>query len=75
MVDLVAFGIILDDLVFPDGHTVTGTLGGGGPQTAFGMRLPALAGWTEESGDVGLVAGIGRDLPDSARVWLDCNGH
>ena len=74
MIDLVAFGIILDDLVFPDGHTVTGTLGGGGPQTAFGMRLPALAGWTEESGDVGLVAGIGRDLPDSARVWLAATG-
>jgi cytidine kinase len=74
MIDLVAFGIILDDLVFPDGHTVTGTLGGGGPQTTFGMRLPALAGWTETLGDVGLVAGIGRDLPDSARAWLAAAG-
>jgi sugar/nucleoside kinase (ribokinase family) len=74
MIDLVAFGIILDDLVFPDGHTVTGTLGGGGPQTAFGMRLPALAGRAEPSGDVGLVAGIGHDLPDSARAWLTAVG-
>ena len=74
MIDLVAFGIILDDLVFPNGHTATGTLGGGGPQTAFGMRLPALAGWVESSGDVGLVAGIGRDLPDSARAWLAAAG-
>ena len=74
MIDLIAFGIILDDLVFPDGRTVMGTLGGGGPQTAFGMRLPALAGWTEESGDVGLVAGIGGDLPDSARAWLAAAG-
>ena len=74
MIDLIAFGIILDDLVFPDGHTVMGTLGGGGPQTAFGMRLPALAGWTETSGDVGLVAGVGRDLPDSARAWLAAAG-
>jgi sugar/nucleoside kinase (ribokinase family) len=74
MIDLVAFGIILDDIVFPDGHTVMGTLGGGGPQTTFGMRLPALAGWAEASGDVGLVAGIGRDLPDSARAWLAATG-
>ena len=74
MIDLIAFGIIIDDLVFPDGHTVTGALGGGGPQTAFGMRLPALAGWTETSGDVGLVAGIGHDLPNSARAWLAAAG-
>jgi sugar/nucleoside kinase (ribokinase family) len=74
MIDLVAFGIILDDLAFADGHTATGTLGGGGPQTAFGMRLPALAGWAEASGDVGLVAGVGRDLPDSARAWLAAAG-
>jgi len=74
MIDLIAFGIILDDLVFPDGHTVTGTLGGGGPQTAFGMRLPALAGWAETSSDVGLVAGVGRDFPASARAWLAATG-
>ena len=74
MIDLIAFGIILDDLVFPDGRTVMGTLGGGGPQTAFGMRLPALAGWTETSGGVGLAAGVGRDLPDSARAWLAAAG-
>jgi sugar/nucleoside kinase (ribokinase family) len=74
MIDLVAFGIILDDLVFPDGHTVAGTLGGGGPQTAFGMRLPALAGWAETTGNVGLVAGIGHDLPNVARAWLVAAG-
>ena len=74
MIDLVAFGIILDDLVFPDGHTVTNTLGGGGPQTAFGMRLPALVGWAESACDVGLVAGIGHDLPASARAWLAAAG-
>ena len=70
---LVSFGIILDDLVFPDGHTALGTLGGGGPQTAFGMRLPVLAGWTEQS-QVGLVAGVGHDLPPSAREWLASAG-
>ncbi len=74
MVDLVTFGIILDDILFPDGRAAMGVLGGGGPQTAFGMRLPVLAGWAETSGDVGLVAGIGRDLPDSARAWLAATG-
>ena len=70
VVDLVAFGIILDDLVFPDGHTSIGVLGGGGPQTAFGMHLPALAGWTERS-QVGLIAGVGHDLPPSAYAWFE----
>ena len=70
---LVAFGIILDDLVFPDGRTTLGVLGGGGPQTAFGMRLPALAGWMEES-QVGLVASVGHELPPSAREWLASAG-
>lgn len=73
LVDLVAFGIILDDLVFPDGHTSIGVLGGGGPQTAFGMRLPALAGWTERS-QAGLVAGVGHDLPPSAYAWFESAG-
>ncbi len=74
MVDLVAFGIIIDDLVFPDGHTAMGVLGGGGPQAAFGMRLPALAGWSDRATSVGLVAGVGRDLPDSASEWLESAG-
>jgi sugar/nucleoside kinase (ribokinase family) len=61
-VDYVAFGIILDDIVFPDGRTEMGLLGGGGPQAAFGMRL-----WAER---IGLVSGVGPDLPASARGWL-----
>jgi sugar/nucleoside kinase (ribokinase family) len=73
MIDLVAFGIIIDDLVFPDGRTAMGALGGGGPQTAFGMRLPALAGWSDHS-SVGLAAGVGRDLPKSAIEWLKAAG-
>ena len=67
---LIAFGVILDDLVFPDGHTLMGVLGGGGPQTAFGMRLPALAGWTDQV-RVGLVAGVGHDLPNANRRYID----
>jgi len=53
-IDAVAFGVIIDDIVYPDGSTVMGVLGGGGPQTAFGMRL-----WQER---VGLAAGVGEDF-------------
>jgi cytidine kinase len=63
VVDFAAFNLILDDLVFPDGRTCMGVLGGGGPQTAYGMRL-----WTDS---VGLVSGVGGDLPEEARQWLD----
>jgi cytidine kinase len=66
LVDYVAFGIILDDIVFPDGRTQMGVLGGGGPQAAFGMRL-----W---SPSVGLVSGAGPDLPESVLEWLTCCG-
>ena len=41
-----------------------GVLGGGGPQTAFGMKL-----WT--TGNVGLCGGVGTDFPESAQAWLD----
>ncbi len=74
MVDLVAFGVILDDLVFPDGRTAMGVLGGGGPQTAFGMRLPALAGWASDAYTVGLVSGVGPDFPPFAWEWLESAG-
>ncbi len=64
--DLVAFGIVIDDVVFPDGRTAMGRLGGGGPQAAFGTRL-----WSDS---VGLVARVGKDLPDTARDWLARSG-
>ena len=61
----IAFGIIVDDLVFPDGATRMGVLGGGGPQTAWSMAV-ALG-----SGDkVGLVAGVGDDLSDETLAPL-----
>jgi sugar/nucleoside kinase (ribokinase family) len=63
---LVAFNILLDDIVFPNGHTAMGVLGGGGPQTAFGMHL--------FHNDVGLVGEVGADLPEAARTWLDASG-
>jgi cytidine kinase len=63
--DYVAFNIILDDIICPNGTTYMGMLGGGGPQTAFGMKL-----WADS---VGLVAGVGPDLPQKALDWLEHN--
>ncbi len=60
--DFITFSLIIDDIVFPDGQTAMGMLGGGGPQTAFGMRV-----WSDS---VGLVGGVGSDLPAQAHVWL-----
>lgn len=57
MIDLVAFGIIVDDIVFPQGYTRMGVLGGGGPQTAWGMAAARGTGAV-----VGLSAGVGDDL-------------
>jgi hypothetical protein len=37
--DAVCYTLIVDDIVFPDGATAMGVLGGGGPQTCFGLRL------------------------------------
>lgn len=62
-IDYVAFGVIIDDIVHPDGSTQMGVLGGGGIQTAFGMRL-----WSES---VGLVAGIGSDFSAQVLSWLE----
>ncbi len=62
MPDFVTYSIIIDDLVFPDGQTQMGVLGGSGPQTAFGMKL-----WADS---VGLVGGIGQGFPATAWEWL-----
>lgn len=65
--DYVTFGLIIDDVAFPDGRVATDLLGGGGPQTAFGMRL-----WGQP-GQVGLAARVGADLPETASAWLRAN--
>jgi len=62
-IDFVTFNIIIDDIVFPDGRTAMGVLGGSGPQTALGMKL-----WADK---VGLVAGVGPDFPPEAKAWLE----
>ncbi len=62
--------IIIDDIVYPDGRTSMGVLGGGGAHAAYGI---AFAG--EKPGLVGLV---GEDLPGDIRARLeadfDCAG-
>jgi sugar/nucleoside kinase (ribokinase family) len=65
-VDFITFTLIIDDIVFPDGRTAMGMLGGGGPQTAFGLKL-----WADK---VGLAAGVGADLPGEAMAWLRQTG-
>lgn len=65
-IDFIAFSLIIDDIVFPDGRTAMGVLGGGGPQSAFGLKL-----WADQ---VGLVSGVGSDLSTSARAWLEESG-
>jgi cytidine kinase len=66
MIDFVTFGIILDEVVLAGGRHIAGVLGGGGPQTAFGMRL-----WTS---GVGLAANVGADLDAAAWEWLNAAG-
>lgn len=63
-IDYFTSSLIIDDIVLPDGRTIMGVLGGGGPQTAFGMRLWAPGG-------VGLCGAVGADFPAAAQAWLD----
>ena len=65
--DLVVFTVIVDDLVFPDGTTKMAVMGGGGPQTAFGLRChPADL-------SVGLAAGrASHSFPDCLRIVYRC---
>lgn len=67
MIDYFSASMIVDDIVLPDGQTKMGMLGGGGPQTAFGMKLWATGG-------VGLCGGVGTDFPLEAQAWLEAMG-
>lgn len=69
MIEFVTFGIIIDDIVFPQGYTRMGIIGGGGPQTAWGMAAALGSG---ES--VGLVAGVGMDLEEKMLAPLFAAG-
>lgn len=64
MADFIAVGsVIIDDIVYPDGRTSMGALGGGGTHAACGM---ALAGERP-----GLIALVGKDLPADIRARLE----
>ena len=54
--------IFLDDIVFPNGRTFMGVLGGGAAHAAAGMAI-----WDQRAG---IVACMGRDLPESAHQRL-----
>jgi sugar/nucleoside kinase (ribokinase family) len=56
-------GIIIDDIVFPDGETRMGVLGGGTVHAAAGMLI-----WDQRPG---IASRVGYDLPDSARQRLE----
>jgi sugar/nucleoside kinase (ribokinase family) len=62
-INYVSFGLILDHIRFLYSKEFLSVLGGGGPQVAFGMRL-----W---SNHVGLIAGVGPDLPKDILQWFD----
>lgn len=63
-----SWGIIIDDIVFPDGCTTMGVLGGAGLYAAAGMRL-----WTP---DVTLIAAVGPEFDPQAlsALGLDAGG-
>jgi sugar/nucleoside kinase (ribokinase family) len=56
-------GIIIDDIVYPDGSTRMGVLGGGATHAAAGMTI-----WDQRPG---MVAHTGYDLPDNVRQRLE----
>jgi sugar/nucleoside kinase (ribokinase family) len=68
--DCVAFTLIIDDIVFPDGTSSMAQLGGGGPQTLWGFQTINMI-MDKGRANLGLSAGVGSDLPSSAVAWLE----
>ncbi|HMO57897.1 MAG TPA: carbohydrate kinase family protein [Roseiflexaceae bacterium] len=58
-----SWGIIIDDIVFPDGRTAMRVLGGGGIYAVAGMRL-----W---SADVGILSNVAYDFDPAILAGLD----
>lgn len=67
-VDVVTFGLIVDDLYHADGRTSLGLLGGGGSQTLWGLLVHP------SSPSAGLAGRCGDDLPPSCAAWLQTAG-
>jgi len=62
-----SWSVIIDDIVFPDGRTSMGVLGGGGTHTVAGMRL-----WSD---DVGILGQVGRDFDEAIMAQIDLRMH
>jgi sugar/nucleoside kinase (ribokinase family) len=65
--DFVSYsGLIVDDIVLPDGRTYFNTLGGGATHALVGMRV-----W---SGSLGYFAAVGDDFSPEHRAMLEAMG-
>ena len=74
--DFIAVGsVIIDDIVYPDGRTSMGVLGGGGTHAAYGMALagetPALVGLVGRDLPAEIRARLARDFDTSGLVWVE----
>ena len=72
--EFIAVGsIIIDDIVYPDGRTSMGVLGGGGTHAAYGMALagerPALVGLVGEDLPADIRARLEKDFDTSGLAW------
>ncbi len=67
--------VIIDDIVYPDGRTSMGVLGGGGAHAAYGMALagetPALVGLVGQDLPAEIRARLERDFDTSGLVWVE----
>ncbi|MCY3573363.1 MAG: PfkB family carbohydrate kinase [Chloroflexi bacterium] len=65
--------IIIDDIVYPDGRTSMGVLGGGGTHAAYGMlaagEKPALVGLVGEDLPADVRARLNADFDTSGLAW------
>src|ERR687890_1283947 len=62
--DYIAYsGLIIDDIVLPDGRTFFNTLGGSGTHALVGMRV-----WSDR---LGYFAAVGSDFSQDHREQLD----
>ena len=67
--------VIIDDIVYPDGRTSMGVLGGGGAHAAYGIALagekPALVGLVGQDLPAEIRARLERDFDTSGLVWVE----
>ena len=65
--------IIIDDIVYPDGRTSMGVLGGGGSHAAYGIAFagekPALVGMVGEDLPADIRARLEADFDTTGLVW------